>query len=204
MRSRLSHFISLHSSVVNDGAANTGFAPSQWRWLLNLGIGFLVSGMIAIALPQLVTSTLNVLFGVLLLLIGIATAYYAYQVRFMSYDRWPSLTSLTLIVCGLLLIVFPKFGAISITLIIAIFFIFTGLGKLTLAQLIRPHTTRLWIFFSGFIDLCLSFLIFFNLNNTADWLLGLLLGISLIVQGLWNIRLSLLIRKASEHNFDAN
>lgn len=203
MRSKFSHFVIFNSDSSSQKLNDDSFAPPQWRWLLNLGIGFLVCGLIAIALPQFVTSALNILFGILLLLIGLATAMYAYRVRHYSHDRWPSFTSLAFVMFGFMLILFPKVGALSITLIIAIFFLFIGIGKISLAQLVHSHSSRKWILLSGLIDLVLSFLIFFNLGNTADWLIGLLLGISLILQGWWNIRLALSLRKSYAHQFEA-
>ena len=142
-----------------------------------------------------VTLALNVLLGFIVLIIGFLSAYYAMSARPYSDDRWPAVSSVVLIICGLLLFFNPVIGAVSLTLIIATFFIFTGLGKLALAEIIRPNTTWNWILISGLVDIGLSFLIFFNLVEVSNNLLGILLGISFLVQGWWNIRLALNLRK---------
>ncbi|MBT8140812.1 MAG: hypothetical protein HKN88_09015 [Gammaproteobacteria bacterium] len=195
MRSRFSHFIILDKALASEHLVDSGIASPPWRWLLNLGIAFVVSGLVAIAIPQFVTYALNTIFGVLLFIIGISTAAYALWSRSFSHDFWPWLSSAIFILCGVLLIFNPKIGAVSITLIIALFLLISGIGKIGMAGIVRPDKTWNWIFVSGVIDLVLCTLIFMNMNQVSAWLLGILLGISLCVQGLWHIRLALNLRK---------
>ena len=195
MSSHFSHFAFINSNP--DRLKDQELNPVNWHWLFNLGLAFLLSGLLAIAMPQLVTTALNLVLGAILLFIGLISSLYAYQVSAFSKDYWPLFTAISLLVTGFLLLLFPKVGALSLTLIIAIFFIFSGVGKIALAQLVSPHSSRHWIMLSGLVDLGLSFFIFFNLVDTADWFLGVLLGISLILQGLWNIRLARVMQKDS-------
>lgn len=195
MKSQYSHFII--SDYVN--AARhidmSTYAPAQWKRLLYLGLSFSLCGVIAIVLPNFVTLALNVLLGIIVLSIGVLSAYYALSARPYSDDSWPAVSSVVLIVCGLLLLFNPLIGAVSLTLILAIFFILTGLGKLALAEIIRPYITWNWVLISGLIDIGLSFFILFNLVEVSNNLLGILLGISFLMQGWWNIRLALNLRK---------
>ncbi len=169
----------------------------QWQRLFKLGVVFLIAGILTIALSQFITSAVNVFLGVILLVTGVLSFVYAVSIRNYSQDRWPWYTAISLIIIGILLIINPTIGAISITLLLGIFFMFTGLGKLTLGQVVKNKPVSKWVLINGFIDILLSFLIFFNLQNFAAWLLGALLGISLCMQGLWNIRLAKNIQQIS-------
>jgi uncharacterized membrane protein HdeD (DUF308 family) len=77
-----------------------------------------------------------------------------------------------------------------------VFFMVEGFAKLVFALTIRPLPNWGWVLASGIIGILLSFYLLANLTTTAVWLLGVLLGIQLICEGValsslaWQVRRS--------------
>lgn len=86
---------------------------------------------------------------------------------------------------GLILLWWPLSGAITMTLLLAIFFLIEGIASILYA---RDHKRELsarwsWMLISGIIDLLLAAFIFVGLPVTAVWAVGLLVGINMIFGG---------------------
>jgi uncharacterized membrane protein HdeD (DUF308 family) len=71
-----------------------------------------------------------------------------------------------------------------------------GMSKIIFALTIRPFPNWGWVLVSGVIGILLSFYLWASLPVTAIWLLGVLLGIQLICEGValgylaWQVRQS--------------
>jgi uncharacterized membrane protein HdeD (DUF308 family) len=90
----------------------------------------------------------------------------------------------------------PGEAVVTLTLLLIVFFMVEGFAKLLFSLTIRPLPNWGWVFASGIIGILLSFYLLANLTPTAVWLLGVLLGIQLIVEGValsslaWQVRRS--------------
>ena len=80
-------------------------------------------------------------------------------------------------------------------LLLIVFFMVEGFAKLVFSLTIRPPLNWGWVLASGIIGILLSFYLG-HLTTTAVWLLGVLLGIQLICEGVaisslaWQVRRS--------------
>ena len=76
------------------------------------------------------------------------------------------------------------------------FFTVEGFSKVIFSLTIRPFPNWGWVLASGVLGILLSFYLWANLSATAIWLLGVLLGIQLISEGValgylaWRVRQS--------------
>jgi uncharacterized membrane protein HdeD (DUF308 family) len=89
------------------------------------------------------------------------------------------------IAAGLILLWWPLSGAITMALILTLFFLLEGIASILYAL---DHRRELsgrwgWMLFSGVVDLLLAGLIFLGLPGTAAWAIGLLVGINMIFGG---------------------
>lgn len=75
--------------------------------------------------------------------------------------------------------------------------ILEGILEIIFAFQLRPRQGWPWVLFSGFFSMVLGILISAGAGKGAIWLLGLLVGTSIILTGLWFIMLSLGIRSSS-------
>jgi uncharacterized membrane protein HdeD (DUF308 family) len=157
----------------------------HWKLYLAEGIGLLVLGVIAILLPPIATLAVTILFGWLILLAGIMGLITTFMMRHAPGFWWSLLSALLAIVVGVLLLVAPLRGALSLTLLLIAFFAIEGVVTIMFAL---EHKRELsgrwgWMLLSGIIDLGLAVIIFAGLPGTVAWALGLLVGINMIFGG---------------------
>ena len=99
-------------------------------------------------------------------------------------------------IIGILFLRNPGQGLVTITLLLIVFLMMEGISKIIFALTIRPFPNWGWVLTSGIIGILLSVYLWNNLPVTAIWLLGVLLGIQLISEGIaigylaWRVRQS--------------
>jgi uncharacterized membrane protein HdeD (DUF308 family) len=157
----------------------------HWKLYLAEGIGLLILGIIAILVPPIATLAVTILFGWLLLIAGVMGLYTTYMLRHAPGFWWSLLSAVLAVVVGVLLLVAPLRGALSLTLLLIAFFVIEGVASIMFAF---DHKRELsgrwgWMLVSGIIDLVLAAIIFAGLPGTVAWALGLLVGINMIFGG---------------------
>ena len=85
-----------------------------------------------------------------------------------------------------ILLLYPLTGILSLTLVIAVFFMAGGLFRILLAFRLRPLDHWGWLLVSGILSLLLAAIILTQWPTAAAWLLGLLVGIDLMFSG-WTL-----------------
>lgn len=165
-------------------------------WYLVEGILLVVTGVFAIIYPFFSAVAVIVLLGWLLILSGVVQGLSLIGARHVPHF-WLQLVSVILaILIGFLFLRDPAQGLLTITLLLIIFFMMEGISKVVFALTIRPFANWGWVFLSGVVGIVLSLILWASLPLTAEWLVGLLLGIELISIGAaiaflaWNIRRS--------------
>jgi uncharacterized membrane protein HdeD (DUF308 family) len=171
----------------------------HWKLYLIEGIVLVLLGVAAIVLPPLATLTVTLLFGWLFLLSGIIGLITTFWMR-QAPGFWWSLVSAVLgIVVGVWLLASPVAGAVSLTLLLIVFFIIEGVASIMFAL---DHRRELsgqwgWMLASGIVDLILAVMIFGGLPSTAAWAIGLLVGINLVFGGTALIAMALHARSVA-------
>jgi uncharacterized membrane protein HdeD (DUF308 family) len=92
---------------------------------------------------------------------------------------------LTLLV-GIWLIVEPHNGTLTLTLVLGIYFLFMGLTRITIAFIARGEPNAGLLGLSGAAGLVIGILVLAKFPSSADWAIGLLVGIDLIFAG-WTL-----------------
>jgi uncharacterized membrane protein HdeD (DUF308 family) len=165
---------------VREGLART------WKALRAIGIAAIVIGAVAILLPELFSLGAAVFIGIVLVVVSAflaAAAFAAHGVgSFLARLAWALLT----FVVGLWLIVEPHNGTLTLTLVLGIYFLLMGLTRVTVAFLGRGRPNTGWIGLSGICGLIIGILVLAKFPSSADWAIGLLVGIDLIFLG-WSL-----------------
>jgi uncharacterized membrane protein HdeD (DUF308 family) len=112
---------------------------------------------------------------------------------------WALLSGIIAIAAGVVLLLWPISGTLSLTLVLIAFFVVEGIATLMYAI---DHRAQLsgrwgWMLFSGIVDLILAGIIFAGLPGTAAWALGLLVGINMLFGGTAMIGMALAARNHS-------
>ena len=165
----------------------------RWGWFLGLGILFIILGFLAIGASTLVTIASVIFLGSLLLIGGVVQTAYTFGIRDWSGFFLSLLSGILYGVVGFFMIFHPAASAVSLTLLIAAFYIIGGIFRTISAASMRFEHWG-WALFSGLIKLALGMLILFGWPDTGLWVIGLFIGIDLIFYGWFWVLLSLTAR----------
>ena len=168
----------------------------HWVLFLVEGIVLLVLGIAAILLPVVATITFTILIGWLFLISGGVGLVTTLWMRQAPGFWWSLLSAFIGIVAGILLLLWPITGSLSLTLLLTAFFIVEGVASIMYGLEHRNQLTGRWgwMLTSGIIDLVLAGIIIAGLPGTALWALGLLVGINLLFGGVAMIGMALAAR----------
>ena len=171
----------------------------HWKLFLIEGIILVVLGALAIIVPPIATLAVAIFLGWLFLISGVAGLITTFMARQAPGFWWSLLSAVIGIVAGILLLARPVVGAVSLTLLLIVFFIIEGVVSIMYAF---EHKKELsgkwgWMLASGVIDLVLAAMIWAGLPSTAEWALGLLVGINMLFGGSALIAMALHARSDS-------
>jgi uncharacterized membrane protein HdeD (DUF308 family) len=165
---------------VREGLART------WRALQGIGIVAIVVGIIAILIPAVFAVGTSIFIGIIFVVASAfltAMAITAHGVgSFLARAAWAFLT----FVVGLWLILEPHNGSVALTLVLGIYFLLTGLLRITVAFIGRGTPNAGWLGISGACGVIIGILVLVKFPSSADWAIGLLVGIDLIFLG-WTL-----------------
>jgi uncharacterized membrane protein HdeD (DUF308 family) len=167
------------------GTTAAGVVLRHWALFLAEGIVLVVLGALAIFLPLFATLTVTIILGWILVASGIMGLATTFGARQAPGFRWSLLSALIAIAVGVLLLGEPITGAVSLTLVLIIFFIVEGISSIMYALEHRRELSGRWewMLISGIVDLALATIIYAGLPGTAAWALGLLVGINMVMGG---------------------
>jgi len=167
-------------------ATTTSDLGYGWGWLAFLGVISVIGGILALINPFAATLTAAMLAAWTFLIFGILSLVQTFR----SSGRgalflWNLLISVLMIALGISLIFRPLEGVISLTVLVAIMFIVLGIAKLLYAFGMRPLQGWGWVLLSGGISLVLGIMILADLPMSATSILGILLAIELLSNGVF-------------------
>ncbi len=149
-----------------------------------LGIVLIVAGVLAILLPLVVGVAVTAVVGWLLLLAGAAHLVFGWLARSSGAVVWQVVIGALYLVVGFFLILHPQRGLATLTLLLAAYFVVEGVVELILyARLRRGHRAG-WFLWDGLITLVLGIFIWTHWPISSAWVLGTIVGISLLVSGI--------------------
>ena len=178
------------------GRAFAGAVHEHWVLFLIEGIILVILGVAAIVLPPIATIAFTIIIGWIFLVSGVLGLITTFWARHLPGFWWSLLSALVAIAAGLVLLLWPVTGSISLTLVLTAFFIIEGVASIMFAIEHRNQLTGRWgwMLVSGIIDLILAGIIFAGLPGTALWALGLLVGINMVFGGAALIAIALSAR----------
>ncbi|MCC5636576.1 DUF308 domain-containing protein [Nostoc sp. CHAB 5844] len=190
--------------MTNDVTTNTNQSSDinkQVNTSIVIGALLIILGIVAIALPVVTTIFAESWVALILISAGFAKLVYATNTRHEGGFLWKILLSALYIATGVMLLVYPRTGILTLTLLLGSFLLTEGTFELILAFRLRPQQNWTWVLGNGIITLFLGALIWLQFPSNAPWLLGTLLGSSIVVTGISRVMLSLNARSSlAEYN----
>jgi uncharacterized membrane protein HdeD (DUF308 family) len=169
----------------------------RWRIAFALGILSALAGVAAIVVPATASVAIAVFIGWVLVFGSIVQLFDAFSAAETARMVLRLILAALMAAAGIYLLVAPLHGTITLTVVLAIWFIATGLTRLLTAYRDRGTPAAGALAVSGGLSLVLGILIAVKLPSSSSWAIGLLVGIDFLTFGWVLITLALAARKAA-------
>lgn len=157
----------------------------SWKMLMTAGIISIVLGAIAIIVPPLASVTITLLVGILLLVGAVAYVAEAISRGTTGHRIWSAIVAVIYVIAGVWLIINPVSGTITLTWVLAIFFLVIGIFRILVGIQARGQVPNAgWTIVNGVLAVLIAVLVIANLPSSAAWAIGLLVGIQLLFDGI--------------------
>jgi uncharacterized membrane protein HdeD (DUF308 family) len=162
--------------------------------LILLGVVLGLFGILALVNPLAASIAVTTLVGVAFLIGGVVQLWLAFSDQTDPHRIWTGIVGAVALLAGISLLANPLGGMISLTLLLGVLFLMTGVARLIVAFRLRQTPVFWLLLLSGAASVLLGVLIFGNFAAAATTLLGLLLGVQLLAEGVALIALGLAAR----------
>ncbi len=179
------------------GSAFHGRLRASSTQLLWLGVVMLILGAVALVFPLISTLVATLLVGWTLLFAGTFTFIGAFSIHGTGPFFGAMLTGLISFAAGVFLLLNPLHGAVALTLLLGVIFMFQGAFEIVFAFETRPHQGWWWMLISGLASVLMAVLIAAGWPAISVFLLGILLGVNFITTGVGYIFVSRAAKAAS-------
>jgi uncharacterized membrane protein HdeD (DUF308 family) len=171
----------------------------HWVLFLIQGVIMIILGVLAVGEPMVATIAVTLFAGWLFLFSGIVGLAGIFTARHVPGFWWALITAILAILVGIYLIWRPLAGTLSLTLAVGAFFGAQGIVQIITAighhQVLRSWV---WMLITGIANVILALIIWGCFPGTAEWVLGLLFGINLLLWGFSLVMTALACRAVPE------
>jgi uncharacterized membrane protein HdeD (DUF308 family) len=167
-------------------------ARKHWWLFLLLGIVLVIGGIVAIAYPCVSSVAAIMVLGIILIVSGVFTIIGAFWAGKWSALLLQLLVGILYIMAGIAIRDAPVESTGIMTLFIAAFFIVVGAFRI-IVSLVERFPQWGWALVNGIVTLLAGIIIYDTFPNSALWVIGLLLGLELLLNGWTWIMLSVVI-----------
>lgn len=164
-------------------------------WSIALGVLMIILGIIAMLAPWEFGIVIALIIGWMAIFNGIAQIIYGVRTHSGGRTLLEVILGIIYIIAGIYLLMHPVGGLLVLTLFLASFLIVYGIFALVLAFHMRPLTGWGWVLFDAIITILLGILIWAHWPVNAEWVVGTLFGISILVSGVTRLMVSLAFRR---------
>jgi len=171
----------------------------HWKAFLFEGILLSVIGLAAMIVPPLASLAVTIFLGWMFLVSGVAGLFVTYWARNMPGFWWSLISAALAVLAGGVLLARPMQGVLTLTIVIGAYFLAEGVTTIMYALEHRRELSGRWswLLVAGVMDIIIAFFIIAGLPGSAQWAIGLLVGINLLFGGATLIGMALAARNAS-------
>jgi len=159
-------------------------AESSGRTVTLIGIGIMVVGLVAMFGPQYTGVAVTWLIGILLIFAGLLRTTFAWIAASWGDALLRFGMGVLAILAGGYMLANPGSGLQALTIALAILFAADGISAIILGLRLPPMSGSGWIILNGAISLAVALLIWSRWPSSADWAVGVIIGIKLFIDGL--------------------
>lgn len=156
---------------------------SRTLWMV-VGVISILGGIFALLNPLGATLAAEQLAGWLFLLVGILQFFAVFRAHNTGAKVLAAVGGVIGVLLGIELLREPLQGILTLTMVIAILFMATGLVRTVVAFGLRGTLAFAPVLFSGVISIILAIMIFSGYPQSSTFILGVLLAVELISNGI--------------------
>ena len=164
-------------------------------WSITLSALMIVTGVLAIGVPVVAGVAVTVVVGWLLVVSGALHLVFAWRAGRAGAVVWELLLALVYGAIGFYVLANPMAGLASLTFAIAVYLFVEGALEFALSFQLRPSAGAGWLLLDGIVTLALAVMIWSAWPSSAAWVVGTLVGISMLFSGITRFMLSLAVRR---------
>jgi uncharacterized membrane protein HdeD (DUF308 family) len=164
-------------------------------WAIVLSVLMIVTGAVAIALPLIAGVAVTAVVGSLLIVSGALHLAFAWRGGRPAAIVWELLLGVAYGAIGFYMLANPLVGLASLAFAIAFYLFVEGILELMLSYQLRSLPGVGWLLFDGIITLVLGIMIWSTWPSSAAWIVGTLVGISMLFSGITRLMLSMAVRR---------
>jgi uncharacterized membrane protein HdeD (DUF308 family) len=171
---------------------------AHWKAFLFEGIVLSVLGLAAMIVPPLASLAATIFLGWMFLISGVAGLIVTFWARQMPGFWWSLFSAALAVLAGLVLLARPMQGVLTLTIVVGAYFLAEGVATIMYALEHRRELSERWswLLVSGLMDILIAFLIIAGLPGSAEWAIGLLVGINLVLGGASLVGMALAARQS--------
>src|ERR1700736_4518937 len=171
---------------------------AHWKAFLFEGILLAVLGLAAMVVPPLASLAVTIFLGWMFLISGIGGLIVTFWARNMPGFWWSLISAALAVFAGGVLLARPVQGVLTLTIVVGAYFLAEGVTTIMYALEHRKELSGRWswLLVAGLMDIVIAFFIIAGLPGSAEWAIGLLVGINLLFGGATLIGMALAARNA--------
>src|SRR5947209_96854 len=170
----------------------------HWKAFLFEGILLVILGLAAMIVPPLASLAVTIFLGWMFLISGVGGLIATYWARNMPGFWWSLISAALAVLAGLILLARPVQGVLTLTIVVGAYYLAEGVATIMYALEHRRELSGRWswLLVAGLMDILIAFLIISGLPGSAEWAIGLLVGINLLFGGATLIGMALAARNS--------
>ena len=176
-------------ATTSPSTTGSGMPTHRRGWCIFWGILLIITGILAILMPEIAALATVLTLAWLLTFAGIVEIVHAFQTRRRAGFGWKLAAGIITFLLGLSLLLFPVAGIATLALWIGALVFASGIVRLILAFRVRPAKGWGWVLFDGILSIGVGALIAWGWPASSVGFIGLLTGFWLLFSGIWRITL---------------
>ena len=166
-------------------------------WSIVWGVLLIIFGILAISAPLEAAIAVNIVFAWLIILAGAIHVVVAFHAHRAGSIIWKLLVGIAYLCFGVFLLLHPVLCVASLTLLLACLFLIEGVLDIILFFRMRSVQGSPWVLIDGIVTLLLGLLIYVHWPSSSAWVIGTLVGLSMIISGITRVMISFAVRRTT-------
>ena len=172
---------------------------AHWKAFLFEGILLAVLGIAALIVPPFASLAIAIVLGWMFLISGIGGLIVTYWARSTPGFWWSLISAALAVLAGMLLLARPMQAVLTLTIVLGAYFLAEGVTTIMYALEHRRELSGRWswLLISGLVDIAIALMVITGLPSSAEWAIGVLVGINLLFGGATLIGMALAARNSN-------